>query len=133
GEVPSISVDHEHAITMVFDAPVHDVVLQIGDAGHGDEAGRAVVDGGEPPGVRAAARAAGDADLLGVHLGAGFEVVERPHGVPGLDAGRRVAAGRPPPHAEPGGAVVQPLDLAELQRVQHEAAIPLAGEPGRVV
>src|SRR5205814_5796901 len=104
-----------------------------GDAGDRDEAGRAVVQRGRPPGVRAAAGAAGHTDLGHVHFGPRLQVVEGADAVSRLDAGRRVPAADPPPPAEAVGAVVERLDLAELERVEDQAAVPFAGEPGRVV
>ena len=61
------------------------------------------------------------------------QVVERPDAVPGFDAGRRVAAVEPPPHAVAVRAVVDAFDLAELQRVDRQADVAVAGEPGAVM
>src|SRR5439155_27313137 len=98
GEIPAIGVDHVHAIAVALDAPVHDVIFQVRHAGDRDEAGRAVVDGGQPPGIGPAAATAGDADLRTVNLGPGFQVIDGPHGIPRLDPGRRATAADPPPH-----------------------------------
>ena len=109
------------------------MVLQIGDAGNGNGALDPVVDSRDPPAIRPAAAAAGDAEAVGVDLLARLEVVERADAVPRLDAGRRVAARVPPPHLLAVRAVVDAGNLAKLERVEHEAHVAVAGEPGGVV
>src|SRR4029078_10179798 len=109
-----------------LDAAVDDVVLQVGDAGDRDEARRPIVERRRPPRVRPTAGTAGHADLLHVHFGPRLQVVERPHAVPGLDPGRRVAAARPPPPAEAIGAVMKSLDLAALQAVVAQGRVYFA-------
>ena len=131
--VPAVCVDLEHAVAVAFDAAVDEVVAEVGDAGGGGGAGDAVVEGGDPPGVGAAAGAAGDAEAFGVDFGAGFEVVEGADAVPGFDAGGGVAAGEPPPFTEVMGAVVFAFDFAELEGVDGEAGVAVAGEPEAVV
>src|SRR5262249_42675737 len=140
-EVPAVGVDHVHAVAVAGDDAaglvavgnaLDDVRPQVGDAGDGDDALDAVVGGGEPPARRPAAGPAGDPEPVGVHLGPRLEVVERPHRVPALDAAGRVAQALPPPQAVLIGAVVDALDLAELQRIDDQRHVAVLGEPGRV-
>ena len=51
----------------------------------------------------------------------------------GLDAGWRVATAVPPPSTFAIGAVMDALDLPELDRVDREADVAVAGEPGAVM
>ena len=132
-KVPPVTVEHEHAVAMAFDAAVDNVVLKRGDACGGGCCRDALVQGCDPPGIGAAAAASGDADAGGVDLGPCFQVVEGADTVPSLDAGGRVTGCDPPPAAEVVGAVVFALDLAELERVENEAGVPVAGEPDPVV
>src|SRR5262249_41675038 len=89
--------------------------------------------GGDPDRLRPAAGDAGDPEALRARVGAAAEVVGAAHAVPALDAGRRVAAGLPPPAAEVVGAVVLARDLAQLQRVHDQADVAVGGEPHAVV
>jgi len=52
----------------------------------------ALVQGGDRPGISAAAGAAREADAVGVHLRSRAKIVERANAVPGLDARGRVTA-----------------------------------------
>src|SRR5690606_16055395 len=80
--VPAEGVDLEHAVAVPFDTAVHDVIIQTGDAGDGDGGLDALVEGGDPPAVRTATGAAGDADPLGIDFGAALQVVDRADAVP---------------------------------------------------
>src|SRR5207245_808341 len=107
-----------------------------GDAGDGDDALRAVVGGRQPPAIGAAARTARDAEPLRIHLWPRFQVIERPHGVPALDARRGVAERMPPPPVPflaRVRAVVDALKLAVLQRVDDQADVTVLGQPGGMV
>ncbi len=133
GVVPAESVDEVHAVAVPLDAAIDHMVLQVGDARHGYGGLDAVVNRRDPPAIRASAGSPGHTEPLGIDLLARLEVVERPDAVPGLDAGRRVAAVCPPPHAVAIGSVVNPLDLAELEGVDHQAGVAVACEPHAVV
>ncbi len=131
--VPAGSVELVHAVAVAFDAAVDDVIAEIGDAGGGGGAGDAFIECSDPPGVGTAAAATGDAEAFGVHLGAGFEIIEGADAVPCFDTGGGVAAGDPPPFAEVVGAVVFAFDLAELEGVDDETGVAVACEPEAVV
>jgi len=61
------------------------------------------------------------------------KVIERADAEPGFDAGWGVAARVPPPSALLMGAAMVALNFAQLQRVNEQADIAVAGEPGAVV
>src|SRR5690606_31957700 len=105
---------HEHAVAVPLDHAVDDMVLQVGDAGDRHGGFDPFIEGGGPPAIRAAAAAPGDAEPLAVDLFARLQVVESPDAIPRFDAGRRVAARRPPPHPFAMQTMVKRLDLAEL-------------------
>ncbi len=118
---------------MSFDTAVDDVVVQVGNAGDGDGGFDAVVERRHVPAIGAATGAAGDADAVCIDFGPRDKVVDRADGVPRLNAGGRVAAGVPPPHVFAVRTVVDAFDLAELQRIDHEAHVAVTGEPCAVV
>jgi hypothetical protein len=132
-EVPLENVVHEHAVAMPLDASVDHVIAQAGDAGGGGGGLDAFIHGGDPPGVGAAAAAAGHAEALAIDLGAGLEVVEGADAIPCLHAGRGEPAAGPPPAAEPVGAVVVADQFTPLHGVDDEADVTMAGEPHAVV
>ena len=133
GVVPAEGVDLEHAVAVAFDAAVDHMVGQVGDPGHRHRDLDPVVERRDPPAVGSATRAAGDADPVAVDLGSRLQVVQGPDAVPRLDSRRRVASSVPPPLAVTVGAVMDPLDLAQLKRVDRQAGVAVAGEPGTVV
>ena len=133
GKVPAVGVHVIHAVAMPLDDSVDDMVLQVGDPGDRRGDPDALVDGGDPPAVRAAATAAGDTEAFLVHEVERLEVVERADAVPRLDTGGGVAARVPPPHAVAIGAVVDAFEFAELDRVNGEANVAVPGEPGAVM
>jgi hypothetical protein len=118
---------------MALDDTIHDVVVEVGDARDGRGDLDTIVGSGEPPTVGAAAGASGDAESLFVHFGPGFEVIEGADAVPGFDTGGGVTPGIPPPHAFSIGSVMDALDFAELEGVDDEADVAIAGEPGAVM
>ena len=117
---------------MALDRAVHDMIFQIGDAG--DRTGHldALVERGNPPRIGAAAAAAGDTEARFVHLGPRFEVIQCANAIPCLRSGGTVPARVPPPHSFAIGAVVDALDFAQLDRVQHQADIAVTREPNAV-
>src|SRR5207244_6973980 len=133
GPLPTISVDHQHAIAVMVDDLVLDVAFQVAHAADGDGAADALVGRGDPDGGRPAAGDAGDADALGIDVGATDEIIDGADAVPALDAGRRIAAGLRPPSAFAIGAVVDAGDFTQLQRVDDEADVAVRGEPHAVV
>ena len=112
---------------------VHVHALQVGDAGDGNGTGDALVGGRNPPRISPAPGPAGDADSFGIHLRSRLQVIDCPHRVPALHPRGRVAEALPPPLAQVVGAVVEPLDLPELQGVNHQAHITMLGQPGRML
>ena len=133
GVVPSIGIDHEHAVAVTFDAAVNDVILQVGDAGYGNRNLDAIVDGSNPPRVGSSAASSGDSKPLPIDLAASLEIVQRADTVPSLDAGRCVASVVPPPHPFTIGTMVDAFDLAELNRVDRQANVAVPREPSPVV
>src|SRR5207302_7487843 len=93
---PLVGVVKKHAVAMAVDDLVLDVAFQVAHAGYGNGHLHARVGGSDPKRGRAAAGDAGDADLVGIHVGAGTEIIDGADAVPGLDAGRRVADRMPP-------------------------------------
>ncbi len=67
-----------------------------------------------------------------VHVGPADQVVDAADAVEALDARRRVAARMPPPAALAVRAVMNRGDLAQLQRVDHQADVAVPGEPDAV-
>ena len=53
--IPAIRVQEKHAVAMAFDCAVHNVILQIGDAGDRRGDSDAVVERRNRPAIRAAA------------------------------------------------------------------------------
>src|SRR5207248_2780146 len=92
-----------------------------------------LVGGGDPDRRGAAAGDAGDGDPLRVDVGPADQVVDAADAVPALDARRRVAARLPPPATLAVGAVVDAGDLPQLQGVDDQADVAVAGEPHAVV
>ena len=72
------------------------------------------------------------ADPLGIHVGPADQVVDATHAVPAFHSGRRVATRMPPPTLLAIGAVVEGRNFAELQRVEHQADVPVPGKPDAV-
>src|SRR5262249_6853744 len=115
-----------HALAKLRCLTFDDMGIKVGDAGHRNNALHAVVSRRHPPARRPASRSPRHPKPLPVNLLAGLEVVEGAHGVPALDAGRRVAERVPPPVIQLGArmrAVMDALQLAELQRVDDETDI----------
>src|SRR5206468_7173923 len=97
--IPAPGVDGEHAVAVALDRAVYDVVVEVGNAGHGRGGLDAVVERDDPPRVGAAAGTASDAEAGLVHFGPRLQVVQGADAVPRLDAGGRVAARVPPPES----------------------------------
>src|SRR5205823_5198123 len=133
GPFPAVGVDHQHAIAVMVDDLVLDVAFKIAHAADGDGAADAVIGSGDPDGGRPAAGDAGDADALGIDIGPTGEIVDGPDAVPAFDAGRRVAAGLPPPTAFAVGAVMDAGNFTQLQRVDDQADVAVGGEPHAVI
>ena len=133
GKIPPVSVHVIHAVAMPLDDSVDNVVLQVGNSGDRRGDLDALVERSDPPTVRAAAAAAGNAEAVFVHDVKRRKVVECADAVPRLHTRRRVATGVPPPHAVAIGAVVDAFEFAELDRVNDEADIAVPGEPGAVM
>ena len=131
--VPAIGIHHEHTVAVALDGAVDHVVVEIGDAGDGHGDLDAVVECGGVPRVGAATGATGHADLLGVDLGAGLEVVECADAVPRLHTSGRVAAGVPPKLTEAARAVMHALKFAQLDGVDGEADVAVTCEPCAMV
>src|SRR5437899_5748795 len=77
GIIPAISVDAKHAIAMTFNGAVDDMIFEIGDPGDGASNFDALIQGGDPPRISAAATAAGDSESGFVHLRPGLEIIQR--------------------------------------------------------
>src|SRR5207249_4644623 len=85
------------------------------------------------PRISAAAAAAGDADFRRIDFGAAAQIVDGANRIPRLDARRRIAARHPPPHLLAIQTVMNPLDFAELERVENDADVAVFGEPRAVM
>ena len=112
--VPSMGVDHVHAVAVSLDATVDDVVFKVGDAGHGHGNLDARVDRGDPPTIGPAPAAAGHSYAGPIDLGPGFQIVERTHAIPGLHTRRGITAVEPPPHLLVVCAAMDAFDFAKL-------------------
>ena len=130
---PLKGVDEEHAVAVAVDAAVGDVGRQIGHPAHRHRCPHPLVGRGDPQRRRAAAADPRDADPLAVDIGPCGEEIDGADPVPAFDAGRRVAARLPPPPPLAVGAMVGGGDLAELEGVEDEADVAVAGEPQAVI
>ena len=133
GVVPAERVDLEHAVAVALDAAVDNVIGQVRDAGHRDGDPDPVIECADPPAVGTTAGPSRDPDPLAIDLLPRLQVIQGPDAVPGFDSGRRITAGIPPPLGVPVGAVVNPFDLTQLQSVDRQAGVAVAGEPAAVV
>ncbi len=133
GIVPTVGVDLEHAVAVSFDAAVDDMIGQVGDPGDRDGDLDPIVEGADPPAVGSATGSSGHTNPATVDFGSRLQVVQSPDAVPRLDSSRRIASSIPPPLAIAVGAVVDAFDLAQLQRVDRQAGVAIASEPGTVV
>src|SRR2546426_1162287 len=118
---------------MAFDRAIDNVVLQVGNAGDRSSNFDAIIQRGQPPAIRAAARTASNTESLRVNFGPRFQVIKRSDAVPRFNAGGRVTERVPPPHPFAIGAVMEALDFAELECVDDQADIALSREPRSVV
>src|SRR5512134_666177 len=98
GEVHAVAVAGDDALRQAPRAPLDEMRAEVGNPGDWHRDTNAFIGRGEPPAIRAAARAARDADAGAIHLRPRIEVVERPDAVPQLHSSWTVAARVPPPH-----------------------------------
>ena len=118
---------------MAFDAPIHNVVLKVGDTGNRDSDFDTVIDCREPPTIPTATGDTGHADAVLVNFFAHLEIIQCAYAVPCLDAGRCIAATIPPPHFVPIRSVMDTLYLATMHCVNDQAHIAMPRKPGGVV
>src|SRR5262249_2259840 len=88
---------------------------------------------GDPEGRGAATRDARDREALRIHFRSALEVIEGADPIPAFDSRGRIAPGLPPPTIVAVSAMVNPGDLAQLQRVDDQTHIPMGGKPHPVM
>ena len=132
-EVPTVRVDHEHAVAMPLDRPVDDVIVEAGDSGDRNSHLDPLIDRGDPPRIRSATGTTGDSETFTINFRSALQIVQSSHAVPGFDARRRVAARIPPETIMRISSVVDSFDLAQLKRVDRQTDVAVASEPGSVV
>src|SRR5207247_7261033 len=75
----------------------------------------------------------GDAESIRIDFRTSGQIVQRANAVPSFDTGGGVATRVPPPHIFAIGSVMDALDFTELERIEDQANISVAGEPRSVM
>ncbi len=109
------------------------MVLEVGNSGDGGSDADTVVQRSSKPCVSTAAGSTGHSDPVCVDLGTGTEVIKGSNAIPGFYTGRGITSGIPPPHPISVGAVMDPHDFSQLNGVDEEADVAVAGKPDSVV
>ena len=133
GEVPQVRVVEVDTVALSGGDPVSGLGGECVGRQARNRHRHPLVHGGGEPGGGSAARYPGHPDPPRVDLRARLQIIDRPHGVPHLDARRSVAERQPVPDVQVVDAVMDPRDLAELERIEDQADVAVGGEPGRAV
>ena len=133
GIIPPVCVNHEHAVAMTFDAAVHHMIAQRRSSSDRNSTANAFIKCGDPPAVGTATGPTCDTNSGRIHLRTSLKIIQRPNTVPRFDSRRRVAAGVPPPAIHLVGAMMNPLNLSQLQSINDQAVVPVTGKPASVI
>ena len=113
--------------------PGINMILQISDARHRSRNLDALIKYRNPPAIGSATTASGHPETFLVHKIERLKIIQCANTIPGLHRCRGIAARIPPPHVMIVGAVMNTLDLPQLQRVDYETNITITGKPGSMM